>query len=320
MKSDRPLPRKRLDASPAAYLKIADGCDHACSFCAIPAMKGPYASVPREILLDEARGLLESGVRELNLIAQDLAPYGSDLYPDYALPDLLRDLCRLPGDYWVRLLYLYPAALTPRFLEVLAGEDKICKYVDLPLQHLDPAILKAMRRPSGDSDAARRIAQLRRAVPEIAIRTTMIVGFPDETKKAFQNLLKGVQEIGFDRLGAFTFSPEEDTPAAELPNQVPEKTAARRHDRLMRTQAEVSLRLQRKQVGRTLRVLVETVGGDTLEVRGRSQREAPEIDGEIIFQADGAVDSETLKRLRPGDFVEAEIVGADVYDLYARIS
>jgi ribosomal protein S12 methylthiotransferase len=214
MTMDHAIPRLRLDRSPAAYLKIADGCNHTCSFCAIPSMKGPYVSVPREIVLEEARALLDSGVRELDLVAQDLAPYGRDLYGEaYGLPDLLEALCRIEGDFRIRLLYLYPAGLTDRFLEVFAREEKICKYLDIPLQHLDLDVLRAMRRPDAGGGIAERIERVRQAVPAVAIRTTMIVGFPGETSQAFKNLLRSVEEIRFDWLGAFCFSPEEGTPA-----------------------------------------------------------------------------------------------------------
>jgi ribosomal protein S12 methylthiotransferase len=310
-----PLPRKRLDDLPYAYLKIADGCDHACSFCAIPAMKGPYASVPRETVLDEARGLLDSGARELNLIAQDLVPYGRDLYGDYGLPDLLGDLCRIEGDFWIRLLYFYPAGLTPRFLEVFAREEKICKYLDMPLQHLDPAILKAMRRPSGDAGAREQIERLRAAVPEAVIRTTMIVGFPGETAQAFNRLLRGVEQIRFDWLGVFKYSPEEGTPAREMPGRVSARTALRREAKLLETQQRITAASLARQVGRRLRVLIESVSDDGREARGRSWREAPEVDGSVIVDLGGG----SRKGLpRRGDFLDVEIAQARVYDLVGR--
>ena len=332
MRQDRPLPRKRLDTAPSAFLKISDGCNHSCTFCAIPAIKGPYVSVPREQLLAEAHDLLASGVRELNLIGQDLAPYGRDLYTDYGLPELLRDLCRLDGDFWIRLLYLYPAGLTPRFMEVFAAEPKICKYLDIPLQHLDPHILKSMRRPSEEFNAIRHIQDLRRNIPGIVIRTTMIVGFPGETPEAFQNLMDGIQEIAFERLGAFVYSNEEGTDAATMNNAVSEREAERRIDRLMKTQALVSKKIQRTQVGQNLRVLVEFISENGAEARGRSYREAPEVDGEVIIQL--APDGQKKRRgsarvsakkvnpapnLKIGDFVDVQIIASDPYDLYAEI-
>ena len=311
MRIAHPLPRKRLDAAPFGYLKIADGCDHACSFCAIPAMKGPYSSVPREILLDETRALIASGVRELNLIAQDVSPYGRDLYKDYALADLLRDLCRLEGDFRVRVLYFYPSGLTASFLEVFASEPRICRYLDIPLQHFDPEALRAMRRPQSEAAVADRIGELRRAVPDVVLRTTLIVGFPGESPKAFQNLLRGVQRMRFEWLGAFAFSPEEDTPAAAMPNQVDPRAAKRRLDRLMQIQAEITAEIQTQQIGRVLRVLVESVSEDGRQARGRSYREAPEVDGEIIVRLDGDADHAP----RVGEFVEVRITDADMYDL-----
>ena len=315
MRVEHSLPRKRLDDLPYAFLKIADGCGHACTFCAIPAMKGPYVSVPREILLEEARGLVSAGARELNLIAQDLVPYGRDLYSDYALPDLLEDLCRIEGDFRIRLLYFYPGGLTPRFLEVFAREPKICKYLDIPLQHLDPAILRAMRRPSGDASAPKQIERLRDAVPDVVLRTTMIVGFPGETAQAFSRLLRGVEQIRFDWLGVFKYSPEEDTPARDMPGQVPARTALRREGRLLETQQRITAASLARQVGRRLRVLVESVSEDGCEARGRSWREAPEVDGSVIVALDGVPGEEVPRR---GDFLDVEIVQARVYDLIGR--
>jgi ribosomal protein S12 methylthiotransferase len=320
MTMDHPVPRLRLDHSPAAYLKIADGCNHTCSFCAIPSMKGAYVSVPREIVLEEARALLDSGARELDLVAQDLAPYGRDLYGEaYGLPELLEALCRLEGDFRIRLLYLYPAGLTDRFLEVFAREEKICKYLDIPLQHLDQDVLRAMRRPDAGGGIAERIERVRQAVPTVAIRTTMIVGFPGETSQAFKNLLRAVEEIRFDWLGAFCFSPEEGTPASEMEAQVPTKTAERRLDRLMRLQAELTAEELAEWVGQRLRVLVETVSAEQNEVRGRSYREAPEVDGEVILRWHEGDPENWLERLRPGDFVEVEITDSDTYDLIGRV-
>jgi ribosomal protein S12 methylthiotransferase len=315
MKVERALPRRKLDDLPYAFLKIADGCSHACAFCAIPAMKGPYVSVPREIVLEEARALVAAEARELNLIAQDLVPYGRDLYADYALPDLLEDLCRIEGDFWIRLLYFYPMGLTPRFIEVFAREPKICKYLDIPLQHLDPGILRAMRRPAGDDAAQEQIARLRTAVPDVAIRTTMIVGFPGETSEAFKRLLRGVEEIRFDWLGAFQYSPEEGTPARDLLGQVPPKTALRRQERLLQTQQRITSEILARQVGRQLRVLIESVSEDGREARGRSQREAPEVDGSVIVSLQGVPKA---ARPRPGDFLNVRITEARIYDLVGR--
>jgi ribosomal protein S12 methylthiotransferase len=315
MRISRPMPRARLDPWPHAFLKIADGCDHACSFCAIPSMKGPYASVPREILLEEARGLVQVGARELVLVAQDIAPYGRDLYDDYALPELLRDLCRIDGDFRLRLLYMYPSGLTDRFVEVFASEEKIQKYLDVPLQHLDPAILRAMRRPAGDEAVRERIAALRKAVPEVALRTTMIVGFPGESKPAFERLLDGVRELRFDWLGVFAWSPEEGTPALELPGRVSPATAERRREKVLKVQQGITHEAQRAQVGRVLRVLIESFAEDGSEAHGRSYREAPEVDGLVVIPL--GADPEYVPE--NGEFVEVEIVEAEPYDLIGRM-
>jgi ribosomal protein S12 methylthiotransferase len=368
MRMTGPVPRRALDAAPHAFLKIADGCDHACAFCAIPAMKGPYVSVPREIVLDEARGLVVRRAREIVLIAQDLAPYGRDLYDDYRLPELLEDLCRIEGNFRLRLLYFYPGGLTDRFLEVFAREEKICKYLDIPLQHLDPEILRLMRRPThhmraedgaqtapqsrtgilpvprdagtelerdrqdacptlpdapsspvqpATADVTGRIAALRAAVPDVVVRTTMIVGFPGERREHFERLLAGVRELRFERLGAFAFSPEEGTPAVKLPHPVASATAQRRMDRLMRQQAEIALESQRAQIGRTLRVLVEQVAEDGSEAVGRSYREAPDVDGQVVV-ALGARGKRA--RVAVGDLVDVTITEADPYDLRGRLA
>jgi ribosomal protein S12 methylthiotransferase len=308
-----PQTRKRLDSRPYAFLKISDGCDHACAFCAIPGMKGPYKSIPREALLDEARNLVASGVREIVLIGQDLAPYGRDLYPDYGLPQFLTDLCKINGDFCVRLLYVYPAGLTPEFIDVLAREPKICKYIDMPLQHLDPAVLKIMRRPFAEAVTTELVRQLRERVPEIVLRTTMIVGHPGETKEAFDNLLSGVREIGFDWLGAFTYSPEDGTPAKELPGQVPAKVAEKRLDELMTAQQKITAKKQREWVGKTLRVLIDEISEDGKWALGRSYREAPEVDGLVNVKIRKG------ETIQPGEFYEVKITQAQVYDLIGEI-
>ena len=315
MRMDAPLRRKRLDNGPFAYLKIADGCNHACSFCAIPAMKGPYISVPREIVLQEAADLVRGGVREINLIAQDISPYGRDLYDDYELPDLLRDLAAIEGDFWLRLLYFYPAGLTPRFMNTFQNEPKICKYLDIPLQHLDSRILKAMNRPAGDEGLMRRIAELRQAIPDIVLRTTMITGFPGETPAAFQNLLKGIGEIQFERLGAFAYSPEQGTPAAEMGGAVSAATARHRLDLLMKSQAKISLALQRRMIGKTLRVLVESIDASGKLAIARSYREAPDVDGNIII----TLPSREKAGITIGDFLNVRITKARTHDLVAEI-
>lgn len=301
------LARVRLDRSPYGFLKIADGCSHRCTFCAIPSMKGRLRSVPRRIVLDEARALLDSGVREINIIAQDTADYGRDLYRRYRLADLLEDLLELPGDFWVRLLYVYPGGLDERLIALLAEHPKLCPYLDLPLQHLDADVLRRMRRPKPGLNVERLVERLRERIPDLAVRTTMIVGFPGEDRSAFDHLLAGVKRIRFDRLGAFIFSPEPGTRAAAMSPRPTRRTALRRFDRLMRLQAEISASLCNELVGRTFRVLVENAYPADRIYTGRTARDAPEVDGLVKFRSS--------KPLKVGSFVNVRITRAETYDL-----
>jgi ribosomal protein S12 methylthiotransferase len=313
----RGLARLRLDRRPYAFLKIADGCNHRCTFCAIPLMKGRLRSVPRRILLEEARALLDSGAREINLIAQDLTDYGRDLYRRYRLPDLLEDLLVLEGDFWVRLLYVYPGGLNERLVELLASHPKLCPYLDLPLQHLDVGVLRRMRRPKPSLDVERLVERLRERIPNLALRTTMMVGFPGEDRAAFERLLDGVRRIRFDRLGAFVFSRESGTAAFTMADQPSPATAVRRLDRLMGLQAAISAELGRSRIGQTVRVLVERAPGRPDSPRadafyiGRTARDAPEVDGVVKFRSPHAVEI--------GSFVEVRITGAETYDLSGEV-
>lgn len=304
---ERTLPRRRLEKAPHSYLKISDGCNHTCSFCSIPLMKGRHRSVARPILLDEARRLLDQGVKEINLVAQDTAVYGTDTEDKPALADLLEDLCALPGEFWVRIFYLYPTSITDRLIDIVADQPKIVKYLDIPLQHFDEDVLRAMRRPHDGARTRKLLARLRERIPALVLRTTFIVGFPGETERAFKNLLSGVKEIVFERLGAFCFSPEPDTPSATLPNQIDSKTATDRFNRLMGLQAKQSARWAAAQVGQTRRTLVEGYNAEADVWFGRSYSEAPEIDGFIAFNAN--------TKPTPGDFANVRITEADIYDL-----
>jgi len=306
------LARLRLDARPYAFLKIADGCNHRCSFCAIPLMKGRLRSVPRQILLDEARALLDSGAREINLIAQDISAYGTDVYRRYRLPDLLEDLLALEGDFWVRLLYLYPAGLTDRLIELLAQHPKLCPYLDLPLQHLDVVMLRRMRRPQPSLDVERAVGRLRERIPDLALRTTMMVGFPGEDRAVFERLLDGVRRIQFDRLGAFVFSAEAGTAAASMADRPSPQTANRRLDRLMRLQATISAQLAERQIGRTVRVLVESADRAAGQCIGRTVRDAPEVDGVVKIHS--------TRLLEAGSFVKVKITAAETYDLVGKVA
>lgn len=306
------LPRLQLGPQPPhAFLKIADGCNHNCTFCAIPSFKGRLRSVAKEIVLAEARLLVGRGVREINIVAQDTSDYGKDLYGrDYGIADLLAEIAAIPGDFWIRLFYFYPGGLTERFLEMLAATPKICRYIDMPLQHLHPDVLRLMKRPHKDVNTLDAIARLRAAAPGMALRTTFIVGFPGETDAHFQHLMETSAALRFARMGAFAFSEEEGTPSATMTPRVPKKLRRQRLDALMLQQAGISRALHEAQVGTTKRVLVEGILPDGRWV-ARSESDALDVDGTVIITA-----REELKR---GAFAEVRIVGASEYDLFAEV-
>jgi ribosomal protein S12 methylthiotransferase len=310
-------PGARVQATPSwtAYLKISDGCTNRCAYCAIPDIRGPYRSRPENLIIDEAKRLADSGVKEIVLIGQDLTQYGDDLRvrnaecgmrndPEPSLAGLVQKLNAIESLHWIRLMYCYPTKVTRELIDAIAGCEKVAKYIDLPLQHGDDGMLRAMNRRGTVAGYERVIADLRAACPEIAIRTTFIVGFPGETEKAFENLLGFVERTRFDRMGAFTYSREEGTPAAKMKNRVPRKVAEARLDRLMRLQQGISLERNRSFVGRTVDVLVEGETDDGMF--GRSYRDAPEIDGLVYLPGSKA---------KPGTFVKAKIADATEYDL-----
>lgn len=305
------LKRKPLRNVPHAFLKLSDGCNHTCSFCAIPTMKGKLRSVPAEIILAEARDLLARGVKELNLVAQDLSEYGRDRQNDCRLTDLLRELCALPGDFWIRCLYYYPGNITDQFLEVLATEPKIVPYLEMPLQHLDSGLLRRMKRPFHEKNTFETVERIRSAVPGITIRSTVIVGFPGETQDEFNNLLKGLERIRFDRLGAFQYSVEPGTPAGEMEDQISEKSKAQRWRMVMKLQSEISEHLNQHRIGEKTRVLIEGWDERTRLYVGRSPAEAPEVDGKTLVQS--------ARKLESGQFIEAQITGATTYDVYGEL-
>jgi ribosomal protein S12 methylthiotransferase len=306
----RLMRRKPLEKTPHAFLKISDGCNHTCTFCSIPSMKGKLRSVPKEIVLDEARALLDRGVREINLVAQDLSMYGMDRWEDYRLPDLIRDLAALPGDFWIRCLYYYPGLVTDAFLDVLAGEPKVVKYLDMPLQHLDPGVLRRMRRPFHEVKTFRLIDRMRERVPGLTLRTTMIVGFPDETEAEHAAMVDGIEQLRFERLGAFPYSEEDGTPAGTMQGQVPKKERERRWHAVMRAQQTIAEAHGRRRVGRRERVLIEGHDPERGVWFGRGAGEAPEIDGKVFVEAEAPP--------TVGEFVEVEITGATTYDVRAR--
>ncbi|MCB2156115.1 30S ribosomal protein S12 methylthiotransferase RimO [bacterium] len=307
----RTLPRVRVDRRPHGFLKIADGCNHTCTFCSIPLMKGIYTSVPRNVLLDEARRMLDDGVREINIVAQDITKYGLDLEKRLALPDLLSELAELEGEFWIRLFYLYPSTVTRDLVALIKEQPKIARYLDIPLQHLDEKVLQRMKRPHDRERTLDLLRMIRRDLPEVTLRTTFIVGFPGETSAEFRKLLDGVREIKFERMGVFEYSREEGTPSAGMPNQVTDKVRRRRRDRLMKLQSKISADWAFEQVGTVRRVLIEGQVPNSGWYVGRSHSEAADIDGVV------RVASPTP--LATGDFVDVEIVQADTYDLTGEV-
>ncbi len=307
-----PLTGERLLTTPEywSYLKIADGCSNRCTYCAIPSIRGDYRSVEFETVIDEAKQLAAAGTKELILIAQDTTNYGSDLYGKLRLPELLDALCEIDGIEWIRMLYCYPDKITDELLETIARRSKVLPYIDLPLQHADDGILKAMNR-RGDSAFLREvIAKIRSALPDAVIRTTFIVGFPGEGEKEFENLAEFVNEIEFDRLGCFAFSPQEGTPAFNMENTVDEDVKLRRGEIIMQDQLEIVTLKNRDRIGKTYRVLVEDYDGYTDSYSGRTYMDAPEIDGTVSFT--------TNKNYEPGDFADVVIIGVNDYDLIGK--
>lgn len=288
----------------SAYLKIADGCSRPCAFCAIPLIKGPAVSRPLERVLEDAAFAAAQGVRELNLIAQDTTAYGRDLGMEDGLAALLERLAeRVPEVPWIRVLYAFPGAVTPRLIDVMARYPQVLPYLDLPLQHAHPAVLRRMRRPADVDWVRRTVAQMRERIPDLVIRTTFIVGYPGETEEEFEALLRFVEEMAFDRVGVFVYSHEEGTEAARLADDVPPEVKEDRRGRLMELQQAISLAKNRALVGRTLDVLVEGYG-DGVSV-GRSYRDAPEIDGLVLVQGE----------LPVGEIVPVRVTAALEYDL-----
>ena len=303
------IPQARLRATAApwtAYLKISEGCDHSCTFCAIPGIRGKHRSKPIERLVEEARQLAASGAKELNLVAQDTTAYGMDLYGRLALPELLTALAEVTEIKWLRLLYCYPTMVRQPLLDVLRDNPQVIPYIDMPLQHGDDQMLKAMKRGGSVEQYKRLFGKMREALPNLTLRTTFLVGFPGETDAHFAHLLDFVTEMRFDRLGVFTYSAEEGTPAFALDNPIPNKVMRARRDALMAAQQNISLENNQKWLGRDLDVLVEARRGS--DAIGRSFRDAPEIDGTVLVKDCDAA---------PGTFVSARVSAAEPYDLEA---
>lgn len=275
------LPRKVSTAKYTTYVKIAEGCDNNCTFCSIPIMRGNFRSRSMESIVAEVKLMASQGVKEISLIAQDSTNYGTDLYGEYKLAELMDKVTKVEGIEWVRLHYAYPGFFTDELIEMIATNPKICKYIDMPLQHSEDAVLKRMRRPGRNRDIRELVAKIRSRIPNVSLRTSLIVGFPGETEEDFERLCDFVKEIKFDRLGVFTYSKEEDTPASRLPDQVADEVKEWRANTLMEIQREVSNQNAGKFVGQVLDVLVERYDGRSDVYIGRSQFDAPEIDGEV---------------------------------------
>lgn len=295
-----------------SYLRIADGCNNRCSFCAIPMIRGKFRSRPMEELVEEARQLAEKGVKELTVIAQDTTEYGSDLYGKRMLPELLNRLCDVNGIKWIRVLYCYPEKITDELLDVIANQPKMCKYIDMPIQHVSSHVLRSMRRPGNKESLANLVAHIREKIPGVILRTTLMTAFPGETQEDFEELIDFVRKTKFERLGCFIWSAEEDTPAFDLPDRIDPETAALREESIIDEQSRIIDQWCESMVGKKIEVMTE--GFDRLAecYHGRSQGEAPEIDGKIFFDTDG-------KKLRPGEFVTVEITDFMDCDLVGRI-
>lgn len=300
------LPRKLSDNPYTATLKIAEGCDNVCAYCIIPAIRGGYRSKRMEDVIDEAKSLAQAGCKELILIAQDVTCYGLDLYGEYSLARLLKELVRIDGIRWIRLMYCYDDRITDELIETIASEDKICNYLDIPIQHASDAILTAMNRRSNKADLIAKLDKLRKAIPDIRIRTTLITGFPGETEEDHEELLEFIEEQKFARLGVFAYSMEEGTLAGEMENQVDDEIKAQRLDELMRAQLDISLENNRSLIGEVMEVIVDEKDEDGSYI-GRTRYDAPEIDNSVIFTSD--------KDLKPGDMVHVLIRDAFDYDL-----
>lgn len=310
----------------SSYIKIAEGCNKRCTYCIIPYIRGNYRSIPMETIVKEAEELAKQGTKELLLVAQETTLYGVDIYGKKALPELVHELSKISGIEWIRLLYCYPEEITDEIIEAIKNEKKVCHYIDLPIQHSSDAILRRMARKTKQAELRERIAKLRKEIPDITLRTTLITGFPGETEEDFKELYNFVDEMEFDRLGVFTYSAEEGTPAAEMDGQVDEEVKIARRNEIMELQQEISAEKAEGRIGKVYEVLVEgtvpvdSVNGEAfasiMEVNedgkkvyiGRTYMDAPDVDGQVFFESDYEIMS--------GELVEVEIIASDEYDLF----
>ncbi len=305
--------RKRLLTTGGhyAYLKIAEGCDKHCTYCIIPKIRGCYRSVPLGQLVEEARSLAEDGVKELVLVAQETTRYGVDLYGEKKLPELLRELCRIPQLYWIRILYCYPEEITEELIRTIKEEKKICHYLDIPIQHASDAVLKRMGRQTDGAGIRAMVEKLRREIPDICLRTTLITGFPQETEQDHETMMDFVDEMEFDRLGVFTYSEEEGTPAAEMEGQIAEDVKEERRNAVMELQQEIAYEKAGDMVGRELYAMIEGKVADEDAYVARTYKDAPNVDGYLFIR--------TGRSLMSGDFVKVRITGSHEYDLIGEI-
>ena len=294
-----------------AYMKIAEGCDKHCTYCIIPKLRGNYRSVPMEKLLAEAKDLADQGVKELILFALETTVYGKDLYGEKSLHKLLRELCKISGIQWIRILYCYPEEIYDELIQTIKEENKVCHYLDLPIQHASDAVLKRMGRRTSKAQLVEIIEKLRKEIPDISLRTTLITGFPGETQEQHEELKDFVDEMEFDRLGVFTYSPEEDTPAATMTDQIPEEVKEDRQAELMELQQEIAFDLAEDMVGREVLVMIEGKVADENAYVGRTYKDAPNVDGLIFINTD--------EELMSGDFARVRVTGALEYDLIGEL-
>ena len=294
-----------------AYMKIAEGCDKHCTYCIIPKLRGNYRSVPMEKLLAEAKDLADQGVKELILVAQETTVYGKDLYGEKSLHKLLRELCKISGIQWIRILYCYPEEIYDELIQTIKEENKVCHDLDLPIQHASDAVLKRMGRRTSKAQLVEIIEKLRKEIPDISLRTTLITGFPGETQEQHEELKDFVDEMEFDRLGVFTYSPEEDTPAATMTEQIPEEVKEDRQAELMELQQEIAFDLAEDMVGREVLVMIEGKVADENAYVGRTYKDAPNVDGLIFINTD--------EELMSGDFARVRVTGALEYDLIGEL-
>lgn len=294
-----------------AYLKIAEGCDKHCTYCIIPKIRGNYRSVPMERLIKEAEYLAEQGVKELILVAQETTLYGRDIYGEKSLHRLIRELCRIRGIRWIRILYCYPEEITDELIQVMKEEPKVCHYLDLPIQHASDTILKRMGRRTSKQELIDIVGKLRREIPDICLRTTLITGFPGETQEQHEELAEFVDEMEFDRLGVFTYSPEEGTPAVAMPDQIDEEIKEERQAELMELQQEIAFDNAENMIGREMLVMIEGKVADENAFVGRTYRDAPNVDGLIFINTD--------EELISGDFAKVKVTGALDYDLIGEL-